>query len=271
MNKQDIIARLQAAHIDTAAYDAKIILEDVAPEHIAQVVARRVGGEPLWRILGYRDFWKHRFYLAPETLEPRPDTETLIETVLSSFPPLTPTLSREGRGGETPKRILDMGTGTGCILLSLLHEYPDATGVGVDIQDGALATARGNAERLNLTNRATFTVSNWCDSVDGVFDVIVSNPPYIPTRDIANLESNVKNFDPILALDGGNDGLDPYKKLLPACKKRLVRGGRLFFEIGMGQVDDITRLVAENSATLIRVVRDLNGVERVVEIGYGDN
>lgn len=257
MNKQDITSQLQYAGIDTAAYDAKIILEDVAPEHIAQVVARRVGGEPLWRILGYRDFWKHRFYLSPETLEPRPDTETLIETVLQSVP--------------HAKRILDIGTGTGCILLSLLHEYPDATGVGIDIQDGALQTARGNAERIGLTNRATFITSNWCDSVDGMFDVIVSNPPYIPTRDIANLESNVKNFDPILALDGGNDGLDPYKKLLPQCKKHLVRGGRLFFEIGIGQVDDITRLVEENSATLIRVVRDLNGVERVVEIGYGDN
>ncbi len=270
MNKQDIISKLQSANIDTAAYDAKIILEDVAPEHIAEVVARRVAGEPLWRILGYRDFWKHRFYLSPETLEPRPDTETLIETVLSSFPsPLTPTLSHERRGG--PKRILDIGTGTGCILLSLLHEYPDATGVGVDIQDGALQAARGNAERIGLTNRATFIKSNWCDSVDGVFDVIVSNPPYIPSRDIANLESNVKNFDPILALDGGNDGLTPYKKLLPDCKKHLARGGRLFFEIGVGQVDDITRLVEENSATLIRGVRDLNGLERVLEIGYGDN
>lgn len=258
MNKQDIISRLQSAGIDTAAYDAKIILEDVvAPEQIAQIVARRVAGEPLWRILGYRDFWKHRFYLSPETLEPRPDTETLIETVLQSAP--------------QAKRILDVGTGTGCILLSLLHEYPDATGVGVDIQEGALQAARANAGRLNLANRATFLKSNWCDSAQGQFDVIVSNPPYIPTCDIANLESNVRNFDPILALDGGNDGLTPYKKLLPQCKKHLVRGGRLFFEIGIGQVDDITRLVEENSATLIRVVRDLNGVERVLEIGYGDN
>lgn len=257
MNKQDIIARLAAANIDTAAYDAKIILEDVAPEHIVGVVARRVAGEPLWRILGYRDFWKHRFYLSPETLEPRPDTETLIETILQSVP--------------SAKRILDVGTGTGCILLSLLDEYSDATGVGVDIQEGAVNTARGNAERLSLANRATFIKSNWCDSVEGQFDVIVSNPPYIPSRDIANLESNVRNFDPILALDGGRDGLDPYKILLSVCKKHLVRGGRLFFEIGIGQVDDITRLVEGNSATLIRVVRDLNGVERVLEIGYGDN
>lgn len=257
MNKQSILAHLLAAGIDTAVFETQIIIEDVLPENIDSVVARRIAGEPLWRILGYRDFWKNRFYMSQDTLEPRPDTETLIESVL--------------KFGNAPKRILDLGTGTGCILLSLLDEYPDATGVGVDLSLGALQTAQKNADRLELGHRVSFIQSNWLDSVDGVFDLIVSNPPYIPSAVILDLDENVKNFDPILALDGGNDGLAPYKKVLPNLKKHLVRGGRVLFEIGMGQVDDLRRLAESNDANLIRVITDLNGIERVVEIAYGDN
>lgn len=256
MDRTTIIAALKAAGIENAAYDAKIILEDVAPNKIQSVVARRVAGEPLWRILGYRDFWKSRFYLSPDTLEPRPDTETLIEQALT---------------GPVPKTILDLGTGTGCILLSLLHEYPEAKGIGVDRSPGACATAQLNAERLGLDSRAQFICGDWLESVTGKFDLIVSNPPYIPRDVIPNLDENVKNFDPILALDGGNDGLDPYKKLLPELKKHLLPGGRVLFEIGVGQVMDLQRLAEASGANLIRVTRDIGGVERVVEIGYGDN
>lgn len=257
MDKQTIITRLKAAGIDTAVFEAKIIIEDVSLDNRDSVVARRIAGEPLWRILGYRDFWKNRFYMSKDTLEPRPDTETLIESVL--------------KFGDTPKRILDLGTGTGCILLSLLGEYPDAVGVGVDLSAGALQAAQQNANRLGLENRVLFIQGNWLDSVKGEFDLIVSNPPYIPSAVILDLDENVKNFDPILALDGGNDGLDPYKKLLPNLKKHLVTGGRVVFEIGIGQVDDLRRLAESNDANLIRVTTDLNGIERVVEIAYGDN
>lgn len=259
MIKRDIIQNLESAGIETAVYEAKIILEDVAPENIPDVVARRMRGEPLWRILGYRDFWKHRFYLSPETLEPRPDTETLIEAALEIFK------------NNPPKKILDLGTGTGCILLSLLHEFPDAIGVGVDIQAGACHTAKQNAETIGLSNRAEFIVSNWTESLDGKFDLIVSNPPYIPRDEIRNLQKEVRNHDPILALDGGYDGLDPYKILLSNLKNHLEPEGVVLFEVGQGQVSDISRIAVTYGATLSRVYTDLGGVDRVVKISYGDN
>jgi release factor glutamine methyltransferase len=277
VNYSAIKAVLTAADIVTADLEARILLEDVAgisksdfffqkdkeiPSHIAEqiskIIERRVQGESLGRILGYRDFWTSRFYLSPDTLEPRPDTETLIEVALE---------------GPTPKRILDLGTGTGCILLSLLQEFPDAIGVGVDLAVGACETARQNAIRLGLENRVTFVNGSWVDPLpaDSKFDLIVSNPPYIPSPEIRHLQVEVKNHDPILALDGGDDGLSPYKILLPVLKKYLETDGFVLFEFGVGQVDDLIRIVAEAGATLSRVVRDLGGHPRVLKISYGDN
>jgi len=270
-------ARLSQSGIEVPELEARILFEDMLgmspievrfasfplmPETVDRVtkaLERREKGEPLGRILGYRDFWRHRFLLSPETLEPRPDTETLIEAVLgSTFP--------------TPGMILDLGTGTGCILLSLLHEFPDSRGVGIDISEGACRTATENAERMKMSNRAEFLRGSWLDPLpkDCKYDLIVSNPPYIPTAEIANLSPEVKNYDPIQALDGGKDGLDPYTNLLPILKNRLAAHGRIFFECGAGQADDITRLAQNSGATLIRITRDLGGVPRVVEIAYGD-
>ena len=269
--------RLAQAGIDTADLETRILMEDVAgfskpdilfhkndtlsPEISAKIQAildRRVAGESLGRILGYRDFWTSRFYLSPDTLEPRPDTETLIETALE---------------GPPPRRILDLGTGTGCILLSLLQEFPNAVGVGVDLAEGACVTARANAARLGLSERVTIVQGSWCDPLpeDSRFDLIVSNPPYIPSAEIRNLQVEVKNHDPILALDGGKDGLDPYKILLSNLKKYLETNGIVLLEFGIGQVDDLTRIVADSGATLSRVVPDLGGVPRVLKITYGDN
>ncbi len=275
----DIKTRLAQAGIETADLEARILMEDVAglskseilfrknaplsPEVAATIqgiLDRRIAGESLGRILGYRDFWTSRFYLSPDTLEPRPDTETVIETALD----LT---------GPPPRRILDLGTGTGCILLSLLQEFPDAVGVGVDLSEGACVTARANAARLGLSERVTILQGSWCDPLppDSRFDLIVSNPPYIPSAEIRNLQVEVKNHDPILALDGGKDGLDPYKFLLSNLKKYLETNGIVLFEFGIGQGDDLARIVAESGATLIRVVPDLGGVPRVLKITYGDN
>lgn len=277
MDYRAIKSRLSAAGIETADLEARILLEDIAgysktdflfrrdeplSDEVAQkietIIKRRINGEPLGRILGYRDFWNSRFYLSADTLEPRPDTEILIETALNEKP---------------PKRILDLGTGTGCILLTLLQEFPEATGVGVDLSSGALATATANAERLGLRNRVTFLNGSWLDPLpqDSKFDLIVSNPPYIPSEEIRNLQVEVKNHDPILALDGGIDGLDPYKFLLPILKKYLEPGGLVLFEFGIGQVSDLTRIVEDSGATLIRVVPDLGGHPRVLKIAYGDN
>lgn len=278
MNYRDIQSKLSAAGIETAALEARMIMEDIAGvgaldfltkeislsddivSKIHSIVDRRITGESLGRILGYRDFWKSRFYLSPDTLEPRPDTETLIETVLKGDSP-------------PPRRILDLGTGTGCILLSLLQEFPDATGVGVDVSGGACATARANAERLGLSNRVEFLMGSWTNPLppDSKFDLIVSNPPYIPTEEIRNLQKEVQNHDPILALDGGDDGLYPYKYLCSNLKKYLETDGFVLFEFGAGQSNDISRIVADAGATLIRLVRDLGGHERVIKFRYGDN
>jgi release factor glutamine methyltransferase len=235
-----------------------IIIPFEISQKILSIINRRIKGESLGRILGYRDFWKSRFYLSPETLEPRPDTETLIETALD---------------GEPPRRILDLGTGTGCILLSLLQEFPNATGIGVDISDGACATARGNAERLGLSHRAQFLTGSWIDPLpsDSQFDLIVSNPPYIPSAEIRNLQKEVQNHDPILSLDGGTDGLLPYKYLCSNLKKYLETDGVVLFEFGAGQGNDIIRIVKDAGATLIRVVSDLGGHQRVIKFTYGDN
>lgn len=220
-------------------------------------VQRRLNGEPISRILGYKEFWGRRFHLSPATLDPRPDTETLIEAVLS-------------HEWNAPK-ILDLGTGTGCILLTLLHEIRGSTGVGVDLSSEACETAKTNAKNHNLDSRVRIQNASWTDSLEGKFDLIVSNPPYIPSGIIPTLSEEVQNHDPILALDGGEDGLEPYKILLSNLKKFLEPRGLVFFEIGQGQEGDIERLAHNIGATLCETYADLGGVTRVLKIRYGDN
>lgn len=271
---QEAASRFREAGLATPELDAKFLLEDLlgitAAQRLAEdivlsaddqalgrdAIARRLAGEPVSRILGFREFWGRRFYLSPATLDPRPDTETLIEAVLSS-PWSSP-------------RILDLGTGTGCILLTLLHEIPGSLGVGVDLSAEACATAQRNLEAQGLDGRAEIRNHSWTESLEGVFDIVVSNPPYIPSRVIPTLSDEVRTHDPILALDGGDDGLDPYKFLLSDLKKFLAPGGFIFFEIGQGQLPDIERLVINAGATLSQVWNDLGGVPRVVKIHYGD-
>lgn len=277
----EIKNRLKEGGLPEFELETRILLEDLAgitpstrigsPDQpvnveiqakISVALDRRLSGEPIGRILGYRDFWKSRFYLSPDTLEPRPDTETLIEDVLAFY---------KGRE-HLPLKLLDLGTGTGCILLSLLQEFPQATGLGIDIADGAVAQAKDNARRLGLGDRAEFRQGNWLEGIepDHQFDLILSNPPYIPSRDIPNLAKEVQNFDPMRALDGGKEGLDPYTNLLPILKNYLEEGGLVFFEFGINQEPEIVRLVEEARANLIRVTRDLGGVPRVAAIRYGD-
>ncbi len=268
------------AGLPTPELDARFLLQDIlhlssadlldgdrvfSAEELAYVedcIARRIAGEPVSRIAGFREFYGRSFFLSPATLDPRPDTETLIEAVLEW-------VKRTPR--EHPLRILDLGTGTGCILLTLLHEIPGSTGTGIDFSPEACVTAQRNAVNQNLSDRAMILCSNWTDSLSGRFDIIVSNPPYIPSQTIPTLSPEVQNHDPILALDGGDDGLGPYKILLPRLRKFLEPGGVVFFEVGIGQAGDIARLVRDSDATLSRTHADLGGVERVLEIAYGDN
>ena len=223
-------------------------------------IARRLAGEPVSRILGYREFWGMRFKITPDTLDPRPDTERLVEMAIESL------------RDQPPCRILDLGTGSGCILLALLKEFPQASGIGLDINPGAVDVSRENMENNGLSGRATFYVSDWTDSLpdSGPFDLIVSNPPYIPESHIESLSREVRNHDPILALVGGADGLDAYKIIITEIKKLLSPQGICLFEIGQNQDADVGRLVEEAGLTVRRIGADLSGILRVLEIGCGD-
>lgn len=228
--------------------------QQLTPEQEAAVNAfyvRRLQHETPSRITGSREFWGMEFMLSPDTLEPRPDSETLIETVLKLLP-------------EAPASILDIGTGTGCLLLALLKEYPVATGTGTDMAEGALNTATLNAERLGMNVRAQFIRTNWAEDVADNFDVIISNPPYIRTDELAGLEDAVRLYDPRLALDGGADGLGPYRALVPQAYARLKTGGLLAVEIGQGQEADVADIFSANGFDGISSHRDLGGIIRVV-------
>lgn len=257
--EEDLRQRLAAAGVERAAWEARLILEEYGDDGaaLAAALARRIAGEPLSRIFGHQEFWSLRFDLSPETLDPRADTEILVECALKGFTK------------NPPQRILDIGTGTGCILISLLHEWTEARGIGTDLAAGAVEMARRNAVRHGVADRATFIHTNFADGIEGVFDLVVSNPPYIRSDEVPNLATNVREYDPILALDGGADGLDAYRSILTEIKKCLAPGGTALFEIGHDQADEITRLVAEYGATHCRLVPDLAGILRVVECRWG--
>lgn len=262
-----------AAGIDSPALDARLLLlaalgiagaelaatpaeplGEAGSKHLAAFAARRLDREPVARILGEREFWGLPFRLSPATLEPRPDTETLVEAVLK-------TLRAQGRA-DAPLAIVDVGTGTGCILLALLHELPQATGLGIDRVLEAAQTARGNAERLGLAARAHFIVGNWSTAAAGPVDVLVSNPPYIESAVIPGLAPEVRQYDPLLALDGGRDGLDAYRALAADAPRLLAPGGLAALEVGEGQDGAVAGLFAGRGR--ITVHADLGGIARTV-------
>jgi len=218
---------------------------------------RRLAGEPVARILGVKEFWGLLFQLSPATLVPRPDTETIVEFALE--------ISRREDNVGPPRRIADIGTGSGAILLALLSEWCDATGIGTDISLTALHTAAHNAQRLGLASRATFIAGNYAAALSGPFDIIVSNPPYIRTSEIAALEREVRDYDPLLALDGGSDGLDAYRAIIPQAVQVLAPGGALIVEAGHDQSGSILQLMAAAGLTVsIPPKLDLAGIPRAV-------
>ena len=220
-------------------------------------MARRAGREPVSRILGEREFWSLRFSLAPDTLDPRPDSETVVEAALDWC-------------GERPGplRVLDLGTGTGCLLLAVLESRPEATGIGTDIAAGAVAEAARNAAALGLSDRASFRRADWDAGIAGRFDLILSNPPYIPTPEIGGLEPEVTSWDPKAALDGGADGLDAYRRIAPAAAGRLAPGGAAFLEIGAGQEEPVEAIMAAEGFSRFVRKADLGGNVRCLGFSH---
>lgn len=220
-------------------------------ERVAVSIARRARHEPVARILGRREFWSLEFAVSRATLDPRPDSETLVGAVLARLP-----------DRAAARRILDLGTGTGCLLLALLSELPAARGLGTDLCPHALETARDNARRLGLADRAAFVADSWGRGLTGAWQVIVSNPPYIREQDIPALAPEVAGFDPHLALAGGPDGLAAYRELIPRCARLLAPDGWLALEIGQGQEDAVDVLLDRHGLRSAARVTDLAGIVR---------
>lgn len=256
-------ARFLAEHALTLSPSDLILrgrepLGEAGARALAEAAARRLSGEPVARILGAWEFWGLPFRLAPETLVPRPDTETLVEAALRLF-------SERG----APLRIVDLGTGSGCILTALLHERPNAVGVGLDRSEAALRVARENARANGVGARAAFLCGSWLDALAGPFDLIVSNPPYIAAPVIATLAPEVRGHDPRAALDGGEDGLDAYRAILFDLSRRpdlLAPGGALALEIGYDQGEAVAALARQAGFPEPALTRDLAGQDRVVTL-----
>jgi release factor glutamine methyltransferase len=259
----DDVRRLLAALLGLSG--AQILARPERPlspeeiESFARCIARRVAREPISRILGERDFYGRSFAISPATLDPRPDSETLIVAALELA-------ASEGRLAR-PLRILDVGTGSGCLLLTLLAELPGAVGVGTDTSAAALDVARGNARRLGVAHRAQWLAADALEAVRGPFDILISNPPYIPTREIAGLDPEVRCHDPPSALDGGEDGLRFFHRLV-ARMGDVVLDGWVVLEVGHDQADAVAALLASRgpatSAVDIRFYRDVAGRRRCV-------
>jgi release factor glutamine methyltransferase len=274
--RRALTARFKSGAIESAELDARMLVgaalgldltgmitaasRRLTPDESSRLenfARRRLTGEPVARILGNKEFWGLSLELSPATLVPRPDTETVVELALE--------MVRAAPDNGRALRIADIGTGSGAILLALLSELPDAFGVGTDISEASLWTARANAASLGFASRAGFVVGDYAAALSGHFDLIVSNPPYIRTAGIAGLATDVRDHDPRRALDGGADGLDAYRALIPQTAQLLVPGGALVVEAGQGQSRQIEGLMTAAGLTLAGPPKaDLAGIRRAV-------
>jgi release factor glutamine methyltransferase len=258
LDTPDLDARILVGHalgLDHAALVAAQArpLAEAEAARVSALAARRLAGEPVARIVGGREFWGLPLIVTPAVLVPRPETETVVELALALL-----------EGDRTrPLRIADLGTGSGAILLALLRELPNASGIGTDIATGALDVARRNAGRLGLGDRVRLLASDFGAALEGPFDLVVSNPPYIASGEIATLAREVREHDPLPALDGGADGLDAYRALA-ADAARLIGTGHLVVEIGAGQQRDIEFLFGEKGLAIAGLRHDLAGIARAI-------
>jgi release factor glutamine methyltransferase len=245
-------AALGLDHAGLAAQGARRLTPAEAAT-LDTVLARRLAHEPVARIVGTKEFWSLPLAITPDVLVPRPETETVVEAVLA--------VADRGR----PARIADLGVGSGAILLALLSELPAAHGIGTDRDPHALGVARGNARRLGLSGRAGFVACDFAAAIAPGCDIVVANPPYIPTDDIATLAPDVRDYDPRAALDGGPDGLAAYRAIAADAGRLLAPGGWLVVEIGVGQAEAVAALLAAHGLTVAGAARhDLGGCPRVV-------
>jgi release factor glutamine methyltransferase len=274
--RRALATRFRAGSIESAELDARSLVGAVLGLDLTDLIAesgrpltsdesscienfarRRCDGEPVARIVGQKEFWGLPLQLSAATLVPRPDTETVVELALETLRATTP---RDHR-----LRIADIGTGSGAILLALLSELPDGYGVGTDISEPALRTARANAANLRLADRAGFIACYYAAALSERFDLIVSNPPYIRSADIPELATEVRDHDPLDALDGGADGLDAYRAIIPQAVGLLAERGALVMEVGYAQSEDVRQLMSAAGLTLgMPVKADLSGIERAV-------
>lgn len=229
------------------------VMEDGQRRLFDALVGRRAAREPAAYILGEREFWSLPFRVSRHTLIPRPDSETLVEAALDDI---------DDRAA--PRHLLDFGTGSGCLLLALLSELSQASGVGVDVSPGALAVARANAARLGLGGRSRFLCGDWGRALDGGFDLIVANPPYIEDREMAALSPEITRYEPASALGGGPDGMACYRALAPDLARLLRPGGRAVIEVGAGRADAVAAIMAEQGLVESGRRSDLAGVERCI-------
>lgn len=268
----EVRQRLEAAGVETPVLDARILLESGAGvsrldivtdprravsaqqvEAVRQLAQRRERREPIAYILGRKAFWSLELAVGSGVLVPRPETEFVVEAALGSVPK------------EAPARVIDLGVGSGAILLAILSERPNATGVGVDVSGDALAIAAANARALGLHDRIRFHEGHWWRGVEGRFDVVVSNPPYIPSGEVPTLSPEVARHEPLLALDGGPDGLAAYREIIAELPSRLGPNGVFALEVGRGQDVAVAALARTAGLCVDEPVTDLVGVKRVVK------
>ena len=261
--KEEIIKALVSAHIPSPRLEANIIIKHAAPDYpeitdsqkqtINSMLQRRCNHEPLDKIIGQKEFYKSVFKVNQNVLSPRPDTEILVEKAL------------ELMSKNMPYKILDLGTGSGCILLSLLKERQQTKGVGIDISKKALEVAKENASLLGVSSRVEFINKSWNDaSLKEEFDIIVSNPPYIESDEIKKLDKGVKDYDPMLALDGGKDGLDCYREIANLTPQWLKIDGYILLEVGYNQAEIVKEVFEDVGCKFVEFANDLSGIKRCV-------
>jgi len=252
-----LLAHAMATSIEALLRDPRMAVPPAAVARFRQVLDQRLAHVPMALITGRAGFWTLELEVSPETLIPRADSEALIEAVLES--------------GRKPARILDLGTGTGCLLLAALSEFPAARGLGVDLRPGAAALAARNAARNDLADRAAFLAGDWATAVGGRFDLILSNPPYIESAAIPGLMPEVALHEPATALDGGADGLDAYRIILADLPRLLAPGGLAVLELGLGQAEAVGALAQAQGLRVAGLRADLGGVDRAIILDLSQN
>ncbi|MDA8851920.1 peptide chain release factor N(5)-glutamine methyltransferase [Hyphomicrobiales bacterium] len=232
--------------------NSDLILSESKISKVQKIITRRLNFEPVSKIFGKRDFYNSTFSISDYVLDPRPETENIVE-IANNF------ILEKGY-----ESFIDLGTGSGCIILSILKENKNLTAIGVDISIDAINIAKKNSKDMNLEKRSSFLVSNWLSSIYNSYDLIISNPPYIPSDEIITLSKTVKNFDPLISLDGGQDGLKCYKEIAQDINRVINKNGRVILEIGYNQARDVIKIFESKELKLLKIYNDINGLNRIL-------